>query len=404
MAKQLFLFFGVLMASSQYAQQHEQYQFVDVEYESAIYSTALTWDLKEVNLYVDIYMPERVEGEYRPLVIMIPDAYFTPSDSSFVAWDALARHIASSGFVVANIQYRQGMDPDPSALLEDEFVKAISRSTKDVYSAVAYFREDAINGANNLSIDADHILLLGYSSGAMAALHAGKYYVDDRASTERMIRLIRQVGGWKHSMQKEELRNAIRGVVSLAGGVIDLNMYAHQDRTPVLLLQAENDSVIPAADGYMTISGITLGPVFGSESIHSQMVDKQKRVERIVYEEAGHTFNNFEDIPDMGPVIVDFFIEALNRLPSGKNYAHPSGGIISQESQLKRSVLKINLPVDWNQPVSLNVINGSNELIHQQNEVFDKDIIAIADWLPGTYTFKFTYGERLKILRYTINK
>jgi dienelactone hydrolase len=404
MAKHLLVFSLLIHSFFASAQQDSPHLFVDVEYEAVVYSTALTWDLKDVNLYADVYVPERKENELRPLVIMVPDAYFTPTDSSTDAWDEMSRYIASCGFVVVNIQYRQGVDPDINIRLEDEFVKAISRASKDVYAAVAYFRDEALNGTNIYNIDAERVLLLGYSTGAIAALHAAKYYVDDRATTERVIRLIRQVGGWKHDLKKEELRNAIRGVVSIAGGVIDMNMYAPQDRTPVLLLQAQNDSIIPGFEGNMTISGLPLGVVYGSEAIHQQMTDKQKRVERIVYENADHTFNDFEEFQAMSPVIVEFFIEALNRLPSGKNYARPKGGIITQETQLQRSILKIHLPEEWSAPVSLDVINGSNELVYRQNEVFDKDIISIADWLAGTYTFKFMYDGRLKVMRYTINK
>ncbi len=404
MAKPLSVFLFAIVSFLGFAQQETPDFFVDVEYESVIYSTALNWDLKEVNLYADLYLPERMSNDNRPLVIMVPDAYFTPGDSSADAWDEMARYIAACGFVVVNIEYRQGIDPDLSKPLSDEFVKAISRAIKDVYSAVAYFRDEAINGANIYNIDPERVLLLGYSTGAIAALHAAKYYADDRASTERLIRLINQVGGWKHNIKKEELRNSIRGAVSIAGGVLDLDMYTPQDRTPVLLFQAADDSIIPGLEGDMIISGLPLGMVYGSESIHRQMSAKQKRVERIVYEDVDHTFNDFETFQEMTPLIVEFLIESLNRLPSGKNYDRPQGGIITQESQLQRSVLKIHLPDDWGEPVGLKVINGSNELIFQQTEVFDNDIIAIADWLAGTYTFKFTYGGRLKVISYTINK
>lgn len=398
----IFLFlFGVNLAIGQ---QSDPAYLVDVNYESEIYTTALTWDLKEVNLYADMYVPDRERNEFSPLVVFVSDAYFTSTQESFDAWDNLARYVASCGFVVANIQYRQGMSPDLDKPVEDEFVKAMSRASKDVYAAIAYFREDAINGANYYNIDPDRVLLLGYSSGAMAALHAGKYYVDNRASTERLIRLIRQVGGWEDNIRKEELRRSIRAVVSLAGGVMDLNMYAPQDRTPVMLVQAENDSVIPAESGEMVVSGLPLGMVWGSVAIHAQMRDMQKRIERVVIEEADHTFNNFDAFSDFGLMVVDFFIEALNKLPSGKKYERSQKRIITQEDQTRRDIIKFHIPGDWQQPVSLRVINGSNELVYQQNEVFDQDIIHIQDWLPAVYTFKFTYGDKLKVVRHTISK
>ncbi len=404
MGKHLFALLFLINVTLASAQQNEPTYLVDVNYEGEVYTTALTWDLKEVNLYADMYVPDTDQSSLSPLVVFVSDAYFTSTEASFEAWDNLARFVASCGFVVANIQYRQGMSPDLSNPLEDEFVKAMSRASKDVYSAIAYFREDAINGANYYNIDPDRVLLMGYSSGAMAALHAGKYYTDGRASTERLIRLIRQVGGWDDNIRKDELRRSIRAVVSLAGGVIDLNMYAPQDRTPVMLIQAENDSVIPAESGEMVVSGLPLGMVYGSAAIHAQMRGMQKRVERIVIEEADHTFNNFADFAEFGPIMVDFFIEALNKLPSGKNYERSNKRIITQEDLTRRTIIKFHIPDDWQQPVSLRVINGSNELVYQQNEVFDKDIIHIQDWLPATYTFKFTYGDVLKVVVHTISK
>ncbi|MCH8546304.1 MAG: carboxylesterase family protein, partial [Cryomorphaceae bacterium] len=256
MDKRIYTFIFLVTIFVAYAQQQDPAYLVDVKYENEVYATALTWDLKEVNLYADMYVPDRDRSELTPLVIFVSDAYFTSTEASSEAWDDLARYVASCGFVVANIQYRQGMSPDLDQPIEDEFVKAMSRASKDVYSAIAYFREDAINGANYYNIDPDRVLLLGYSSGAMAALHAGKYYADTRASTERLMRLIRQVGGWDDNIKKDELRRSIRAVVSIAGGVVDLNMYAPQNRTPVLLIEAENDSVIPSESGEMVVSGV----------------------------------------------------------------------------------------------------------------------------------------------------
>lgn len=404
MDKRIYTFIFLVTIFVAYAQQQDPAYLVDVKYENEVYATALTWDLKEVNLYADMYVPDRDRSELTPLVIFVSDAYFTSTEASSEAWDDLARYVASCGFVVANIQYRQGMSPDLDQPIEDEFVKAMSRASKDVYSAIAYFREDAINGANYYNIDPDRVLLLGYSSGAMAALHAGKYYADTRASTERLMRLIRQVGGWDDNIKKDELRRSIRAVVSIAGGVVDLNMYAPQNRTPVLLIEAENDSVIPSESGEMVVSGVPLGMVYGSAAIHAQMKNMQKRIERILIEDADHTFDDFSGFADFGPMTVDFFIEALNKLPSGKKYERSDKRIITQEDQTRRSIIKFHIPSDWQQPVSLRVINGSNELVYQQNEVFDQDIIHIQDWLPATYTFKFTHGEVLKVVRHTISK
>ena len=245
------VFFLVLCTSGGvFAQSNEPHLMTTTHYGELIYSSAMTWDHVVVDLTADIYEPDREGQDLRPLVILVPDAYFTSSDASYEHWDKMANYIASCGYLVANIKYRQGMDPDIKVLLEDEFVKGITRSVQDIYAAIRYFREDAINGANSYQIDPERILLLGYSSGGMAVLHAAKYYLLD-ASTQRVDRLIKSVGGWHFNEKTDQLQDAIRGIAVIAGGVFDTLMMANHNRTPVMLFQANEDSIVPRFFGNM---------------------------------------------------------------------------------------------------------------------------------------------------------
>ncbi|MCC5918965.1 MAG: hypothetical protein JJU02_16735 [Cryomorphaceae bacterium] len=397
------LLFGFLFFHfSLLGQRPEPYLMTEAFYDAEVYAKKLNWDLSEVNLYADIFEPEREGDILRPLIIMVPDAYFTLSRESLEALDETAHYLASCGYVVASIQYRQGMDHDANKLLEDEFVRAMARSVQDIYSAIDYFREDALRGANSYQINADKVLLLGYSSGGIAALHAGKYYLENN-TTARIRRLIAEVGGWGETERKETIRKSIRGVAVIAGGVLDTLMYAPQDRTPVLKIAGEADSIIPPWYGDMIVAGLPLGPFFGPYSVNQQMKSRQKRIEFLLLEDTDHTLNNFSQLEIITPVVAEFFVEALEMLPSGKNYERPPSSILTRETNERRNRILVNLPKDWVKPVSLRVINGSNEEVFRKTEVFPDDEIPVEGWLPGTYMFKFTYGNKLKVVRYTVN-
>ncbi len=368
--------------------------------EAVVYGQDITWDSRIQNLKADMFSPE-ADGVF-PLVIMIPDAFFTSAKASAQAWNELAEEIASQGYVVASIQYRQGLNPDINTLLEDELIKAITRAVQDVYTAVNYFRMDAIRGSNAWSIDENRIFLFGYSTGGIAALHATRYF-STQGTLRRVDRLIESVGGWPNNAHKEALRESILGVVSLAGGVLDTLMYAELDRTPLLLLQAEKDSIIPAHGGQMRVSGLALGKMFGAETIYRQNKNRNKRVDLFTINGVGHEMDDFSAFADIVPETLEFFEQCLKAIPGGKRFARPSQTIITRTDRTVRNELIFRLPSNWNYPVNFTVINGNNEVVWQENDIRDEHTIPIEGWPVGTYIFKFTYDtDKLKVIRFKL--
>ncbi|TVQ80012.1 MAG: hypothetical protein EA358_02680 [Flavobacteriales bacterium] len=386
------LFFSFFLAHSQMLVTHHP--------NAVEYGRALSWDRENVALKADVFRPET--DDLLPLVIMVPDAFFTLKKNREGAWNQLANDIAAQGYVVVSIDYRQGMNPDIGVLLEDEFVKAITRAVQDLYTAIEYFDLDAKSGSNHWRILPNNTYLFGYSTGAMAVLHATRYF-SQQVSLSRVDRLLRAVGGWPDNAKKDMLRSSVRGAVALAGGVIDTMMYAELDRTPLLLIQAEMDSIFPSEMGQMKVAGLPLGMVFGSEVIYRQGLQRQKLVRLLTLEGVDHDLDEFTALDDVLFSVLDFYAELSSMLPDGRRYGRPSQSIITRTDRMQRNELILRIPSEWRFPVHLVVTNGSNEVIWSEQDIRDTHTISIEGWPQGTYIFSFTYGEDTrKVIRFTL--
>lgn len=151
-----------------------------VEVEKAIvYGTGATVDGNQVELLLDLAVPDTRSNALRPLFIHIHGGAFT-TGSRFPQWN-----VAKHGWVAASIDYRLlGDNPLPSSrvqglrdkLDETSFPKwwAVVAAVEDTLVAIDYL----LNRADELAIDKDRIVLQGFSAGAFTALHVA-YCVDE---------------------------------------------------------------------------------------------------------------------------------------------------------------------------------------------------------------------------------
>jgi hypothetical protein len=131
-------------------------------------------------LVAEVYTPDGDTATDRPLVIYIHTGNFFPypangscggtlRDSSNVE---IATRLASMGYVVAVVNYRQGWNP----FAEEELVRrlflinAAYRGVQDMRTFIRYFRRTADELGNPFGIDPDKIVLWGQGTGGYLSL------------------------------------------------------------------------------------------------------------------------------------------------------------------------------------------------------------------------------------------
>ena len=156
----------------------ERYE-VSVE-EALVYGTGGTFDGGQIELLLDLAVPDTGDDGLRPLLVQIHGGGFTGGSR----WPQ--RDWAARGWVAASIDYRlAGDDPLPGPRVQRFFDAVGGESASAVYRSAIAAVEDTLvaldyllGRADELHIDTDRIVLKGYSAGAFTALHVA-YCADE---------------------------------------------------------------------------------------------------------------------------------------------------------------------------------------------------------------------------------
>jgi len=172
----------------------ERYE-VSVE-EAVVYGTGGTLDGGQVDLLLDLAVPDTETDGPRPLLVHIHGGGFTEG-SRWPQWDWAAR-----GWVAVSIDYRlAGDDPLPGPRFQGFYeaiggaesparYRSVVAAVEDTLTAVDYL----VGRADELVIDTDRIVLAGFSAGAFTALNAA-YCTDKFGITRPPIAAVVDYGG-----------------------------------------------------------------------------------------------------------------------------------------------------------------------------------------------------------------
>jgi predicted esterase len=205
----------------------------------------------------DFYAPanketgSRIEGKL-PLIIFIHcGAFITGTKDNDLIISSLCRDFTRKGFATASINYRLLINTNNIVTKTITGLTAVFSKTSrnevlyqnsicDIRRAVNYFRSHA----DELQIDADNIFLLGYSAGAMAALHS--IYLDDAKAAP----WIYGMNGYNKYVVGEP-KPKVRGVIAVSGGFFKPpnEMWQDNENTPLLLVQGDEDEMVPYTEG-----------------------------------------------------------------------------------------------------------------------------------------------------------
>ena len=126
---------------------------------------------------------------------------------------------------------------------QQEQYRQVMKAVADVKASIRYFRKDYANG-NTFGIDENAIFVGGASAGAVVALHLG--FIDDildlPTSPFNIQDVVNDLGGLEGDAGNNGYSSAINGVISIAGGINDLNwidasdepLYVHGDADDVV--------------------------------------------------------------------------------------------------------------------------------------------------------------------------
>jgi hypothetical protein len=176
----------------------------------------------EKTLTFTFYEPEGDTSMHRPLIIMVGQTnYATNADGSFFT-DGIdyVGNFVSAGYIVANIVGIRNWDDRPPMAVE-VFDRTAMRVRADIRAAVRFFKKYT----HVFKVDTTNIWLMGASMGAMASLHAA--YLDKSDFIEIDPTLTTQImedGGINGDYDYQEISSSVKGVISLAGMMFDVNM------------------------------------------------------------------------------------------------------------------------------------------------------------------------------------
>src|SRR5215218_7872134 len=127
-----------------------------------VYAKAPNWQNRGIDLKLDLVYPS--EGKKLPLVVYLHGGGFF--DGTKEPDSAFCRRLAQSGFVVANVDYRQGYDRSSP----DNFVFALSQAIYRAQQDEAAALRHLAHHADTYPIDTSLIFISGGSAGGVTSL------------------------------------------------------------------------------------------------------------------------------------------------------------------------------------------------------------------------------------------
>jgi predicted esterase len=250
-----------------------------------VYGKATNWRNQLIELKLDIIYPSK--GNKLPLIVYIHGGGFMEGSSkepSFPFCDRLSR----SGFVVANVEYRTGFEQSVQNY-KTEISKAVYRAQQDDIAAIHYL----VHAADEYGIDTSLIFIAGESAGGVTSLFSA--YVSQEDWDKVAMPLHSALGSIDDSQSEYRDRFAIKGVISLWGGIADTSFISLPDmqKIPVLLFHSIDDEEIPFERASHSEAKQQL--LFGSKDIAHRFGNNIACCQLYYIKEAGHSYGFSSD-------------------------------------------------------------------------------------------------------------
>lgn len=232
------------------------------------YGEAVTSRNRNQKLYLDFYEPAEDTLSLRPLLIFLHGGSFLDGSRSHLETVLPCTDLAKRGYAVAAVSYRS--EDNYLALVFSELMfKATIRAAQDARAAIRFFYKQAKINGNPYRIDTNQIFIGGLSAGAITALHS--IYLDDINEADFiMAKFIDDLDGLEGNSGNEGYSTKVKGVINIAGCMLDKSYVNNNKDIPLLSIQYNNDLLLPSFYG-RPYNIFTLPVMMGSNVIAKQM-------------------------------------------------------------------------------------------------------------------------------------
>ncbi len=268
------------------------------------------------SLRLNLYKPVGDGQTERPLLIVIHGGGFVGGHRDEM--NDLCQSMASMGWAAATISYRLGyygtgiLDP-PYAYDADEFRRATYRAMQDTRGAIRFLKERHLQDSTSTT----NVLLIGFSAGGVAALHAA--YLVTPAEKPAAAGAIGDVqhffdffprpdlGPIEGALNQNGYDAQVLGVASVFGALLDGAMIESAD-DPALYMYHQTDDPVVGCGVQQPYHGIPFGPSGNLPWIHgSCAIDAH--VQTLGFASGRYQFHlhngNAHDIHDPAGVLVE---------------------------------------------------------------------------------------------------
>lgn len=221
-------------------------------------------------LYMDVYIPE-VQNEQQACLMFVFGGGFIGGKRDDNQIQQVWRHFTEKGYVVIAIDYRLGMrgKTEFAALKAlKNFQKSIDMAAEDVISALDYTIRN-LRQTEKFTIDCAHIVVMGSSAGAIAALQADYAMCNGYLNSDILPQSFR-----------------IAGVLAYAGAIFSTHgvpKYKNHAPAPTLFCHGTDDKLVV----YNKTQFANIG-LFGSSSLAKQFKKKGYTYQIRRYTKLGH--------------------------------------------------------------------------------------------------------------------
>ena len=245
--------------------------------------------MKALPLHLDMYRPANNTASKSPLVLFIHGGAFFFGDKENKLQQILTDELVKRGFIVASINYRLGSSLLGAGAIE----RTIYRDVQDARAALRFL----MHHREEWGIDEEQVYLAGSSAGGIIALTTA--FMDENevytSTSQGFLRLRENLGGLDGS--GNDLKNSFKvaGVVSLWGGVTNLQIVNNQ--IPTLLFHGTDDDIVPNGEGLPFKNAMgnlvhrilsTFGKVYGSQPIYDRLTSLNIPARYIPFDGYGH--------------------------------------------------------------------------------------------------------------------
>lgn len=215
---------------------------------------------KEIDLTMDVYLPDDNNEASRPLLVLIHGGAFFNGDKADMGFPEWAKYFAGMGYLVASVNYRLG------------FRLGLIKSFAPVNQAGFYAVQDVDAAIRFIihhqdlygRVDPDRVFVAGTSAGGITALNVA-FMRDANIPPDAQ-----ETGGIKAVNPEINESYSIRAVGNMWGAVSDLSIL-NNSTSSVISFHSSGDPVVPYGKGHpfesIFINWLLFPTMYGSEQI-----------------------------------------------------------------------------------------------------------------------------------------